>query len=83
MQVMETKNEAVQEGLYEEASILRRREIDYCSELSGPPREGSSLPVVSCEDIEAVVSSWTGVPVEKLTQDDRDKLLSLVRGKRD
>lgn len=40
--------------------------------------DGSSLPVVRPCDIEAVVSAWSGVPVERLTEDEMTKLVRLV-----
>lgn len=40
--------------------------------------DGSSLPVVRAADIEAVVSAWSGVPVERLTEDEMTKLVRLV-----
>jgi hypothetical protein len=75
---METKDIAVRDGLYEEAQLLRRRQQDYKSELAGLPAEGSSLPVVRSCDIEAVVAAWSGVPVERMTEDETTKLIRLV-----
>jgi hypothetical protein len=46
---------------------------DACS-----PGDGSSLPVVRAGDIEAVVAAWSGVPVERLTEDEMSKLVRLV-----
>jgi len=40
------------------------------------------LPLVCPADIEDVVSAWTGVPVERMDEDDKHKLLSLVRSAR-
>lgn len=77
LQVMETKDAAVRDELYEEAQLLRRRQQDYKSELVGLPVDGSSLPVVRACDIEAVVSAWSGVPVERLTEDEMTKLVRL------
>lgn len=37
VQVMETKDAAVRDELYEEAQLLRRRQQDYKSELVGLP----------------------------------------------
>eukprot|EP00879_Flechtneria_rotunda_P003032 GHRR01003252.1.p1 GENE.GHRR01003252.1~~GHRR01003252.1.p1 ORF type:complete len:659 (+),score=207.75 GHRR01003252.1:506-2482(+) len=77
LQVMETKDAAVRDELYEEAQLLRRRQQDYKSELAGLPGEGSSLPVVHSCDIEAVVAAWSGIPVERLTEDEMTKLVRL------
>lgn len=47
-------------------------------ELAGSAQSGSSLPVVDCGDVENVVASWTGIPVERMAQDEKDKLMQLV-----
>ena len=77
---METKDEAVKDQLYEEAHILRRRQQAYKSELTGAAVEGSSLPVVGVADVEAIVAAWTGIPVERMTEDEVTKLVNLVSG---
>lgn len=77
MQILETKDEAVKDGLYEEASILRQRELDYRTELSGDALEGSTLPIVLTSDIENVVANWTGIPVEQMSEDEKLRLLKL------
>ncbi|MET4108846.1 ATP-dependent chaperone ClpB [Hymenobacter sp. UYP22] len=42
-------------------------------------KDGSSMlqEVVTSEDIAEVVAKWTGIPVSKMLQSDRDKLLNL------
>jgi ATP-dependent Clp protease ATP-binding subunit ClpC len=37
----------------------------------------STVPVVNEEDIRHIVSSWTGVPVQKLTVDETNRLLNM------
>lgn len=63
-----------QEGLFEEAGLLREREVDMKVRLSGLPEELPSLACVTVNDIEAVVAAWTGIPVQRMTQDDRERL---------
>ena len=75
---METKDEAVKDGLYEEATILQRRETDYRAELAGNAESGSSLPIVDSCDIESIVAAWTGIPVERMGQDEMARLVQLV-----
>ncbi|GAB4819073.1 hypothetical protein N2152v2_006119 [Parachlorella kessleri] len=77
-QVMDAKEEAVQELLFEEASLLRSRELELKSKLSGLPGEGPVVPVVTVEHIEEVVSAWTGIPVERMSQDEKARLASLA-----
>lgn len=76
-QVIDTKTEAVKDQLYEEASILHQRERDYAVELSGPADQGSSLPLVDVAEIEHIVASWTGIPVERMGVDEKEKLVQL------
>jgi len=50
---------------------LERRRAEWCQQQSGMIGE------VTAEDIAAVVSGWTGIPVTKMTQSEIDKLLHL------
>lgn len=65
-----------QKELYEEAGLLRSRELEMKARLVGPVGVGA-VPYVTQEDIEAVVSMWTGIPVEHMLQDERDRLQRL------
>ncbi|MEB3297074.1 MAG: ATP-dependent Clp protease ATP-binding subunit [Cyanobacteriota bacterium] len=50
------------------------------SEAAAPPVETADVdrsPVVSEEDIAHIVASWTGVPVQKLTESESVKLLNM------
>jgi len=73
------KDQAVASEQYEQASRLRdeitqvRRQID---ELS---RDESAVPEVTVNDIAEIVSRATGVPVHQLTEEEKDRLLSLER----
>lgn len=42
--------------------------------LSGLPEEAPTVVAVTVADVEAVVSTWTGIPVQRMTQDDRERL---------
>lgn len=77
LQVMEAKEECVQNQLYEEASILARREDEYRWQLAGSSDTGAILPVVTADDVEAIVASWTGIPVEKMAEDEAEKLADM------
>lgn len=66
-QVMETKDAAVRDELYEEAQLLRRRQQDYKSELVGLPggaarrKQGAShQPAGGCSFLVALAAglSW-------------------------
>lgn len=66
--IKDAKDEAVKDGLFEEATLLHRREIEITAQLSGlvTEDEAPTIPVVDVPDIEHVVAMWSGVPVEKL-----------------
>eukprot|EP01025_Chloroclados_australasicus_P048433 TRINITY_DN548_c0_g1_i1.p1 TRINITY_DN548_c0_g1~~TRINITY_DN548_c0_g1_i1.p1 ORF type:complete len:860 (+),score=126.08 TRINITY_DN548_c0_g1_i1:108-2687(+) len=76
-QVVQTKHEAVKEQLFEEATLLLKRELELKAKLSGKPSEGVVLPVVDSEEIKTVLAEWTGIPIEHMTEDEKDKYLKL------
>ena len=62
------KEEAVRAQDYELAAQLRDRERS---------ERGGHRGVVSAEDIAAVVSGWTGIPVTSLTESESERLLHM------
>ncbi len=76
------KNAAVQSQAFEKAASLRDAEQKLKEQLDKTKKEwkekqGKEESEVTVEDIAAVVSMWTGVPVSKLAQTESDKLLNL------
>lgn len=70
---------AVQEGLWEEAELLHARELEMTAgDPAGPPEAQPRLPRVDVADIEAVISAWTGIDVQRLGQDEQSRLLQLA-----
>jgi ATP-dependent Clp protease ATP-binding subunit ClpB len=75
--------DAVRRGDYEKAGRLQHEDIPELEEkaaaLEKQNVDESSLAAetVTSETIAAVVSRWTGVPVEKMLEGERDKLLSM------
>ena len=67
----------LQEGLYEEAQLLREREMDLKAKLSGAAAAAPVVPVVGTLEIEAIVSAWTGIPVDRLSAADTERLSRL------
>lgn len=45
---------------------------------AGPPEAQPRLPRVDVADIEAVISTWTGIDVQRLGQDEQSRLLQLA-----
>jgi len=76
------KNAAVQSQEFEKAASFRDTEQKLKDELektkkSWKEEQGKAESEVKVEDIAAVVSMWTGIPVSKLAQTESDKLLKL------
>ncbi len=76
------KQEAIDRQDYERAAALRddehaiRAEMDR-SRTEWENKKLSSVGVVSEEDIAAVVSAWTGIPVQRMTEVESERLLHL------
>jgi ATP-dependent Clp protease ATP-binding subunit ClpC len=81
-QLTRDKDQAVASEQYEQATQLRDRIIDLKERIGaaggGTPEdvEGQHLEVAA-EDIAEVVSRQTGIPVSRLTQEEKDRLLGL------
>ncbi len=81
--VRNEKEEAVSLQDYEKAAKLRDRENELNKTLDNSKNKwksgsmGESGLLVTEEDIAQVVSRWTKVPVEKLTEKESEKLLEL------
>ena len=74
------KEEAIRGQDFEKAAMLRDAEEDFRRELEREKaawRSGQNTGAVTAEDVAAVVSSWTGVPVTTLTQAESQRLLHL------
>ncbi|CAM3640279.1 ATP-dependent chaperone ClpB [Litorimonas haliclonae] len=75
--------DAVRRGDYETAGRLQHEDIpaleDQVRDLESQNTNASALSseTVTSETIAAVVSRWTGVPVEKMLEGEREKLLSM------
>lgn len=80
--VLADKKEAIAHQDYETAARLRdeerclKAEIDQKREAwnEGKPKVELS---VSEDDVAAIVSGWTGIPVTKMTQSEKERLLHL------
>lgn len=80
--VRKDKDEAVNMQEFEKAAKLRDKENELLDKLSKmrddwKNQKDSNMPEVGEEDIANVVSNWTGVPVQKLTESESERLLKL------
>ena len=74
------KEEAIRNQDFEKAAMLRDAENDFRRELDRQRavwHTGQTTGQVTAQDVAAVLSRWTGVPVTSLTQDEKDRLLAL------
>ncbi|PZD70835.1 ATP-dependent Clp protease ATP-binding subunit ClpC [Acaryochloris thomasi RCC1774] len=82
-QILKEKGNATQKQDYSLARELRIREVEIQNKLQGDSQTLFSnpadliLPIVNEEDIASIVASWTGVPVNKLTESESENLLQL------
>lgn len=81
-EIRKEKDSAVLSQEFEKAAALRDKEQKLREEVEKTKNEwkekqGQENLAVTEEDIAVVVSSWTGVPVVKLTKDETDRLLNM------
>jgi len=87
-QITKEKNEAVRGQDFEKAGELRDREMELKAQISALTEKGKEKskaeseagdagPLVTEVDIQQIVCAWTGIPVEKVSTDESDKLLKM------
>ena len=83
-QVLTDKEEAVALQDFSKAGEMHAREIRIQAEIRALIQDNNpnstdtaSSPVVDEEDIAYIVASWTGIPVNKLTESESEKLLQM------
>jgi ATP-dependent Clp protease ATP-binding subunit ClpC len=82
-EVLKQKDEAVRSQDFDKAGELRDREMEIKSEIRALAEEKKNnpettdSPIVDEEEIAHIVASWTGVPVQKLTESEAEKLLHM------
>lgn len=82
-QATKDKEEAVKAQDFDQAGKLRDRELEIeaqlraIAETKDEAKNEANSPVVDVEDIAQIVASWTGVPVNKLTESESELLLHM------
>jgi len=81
-EVRKEKDSAVQSQEFEKAAALRDKEQKLREELESTKaqwqeKQGQSDYEVTPEDIGHVVAGWTGIPVNKLKEEETDRLLKM------
>ncbi|PRQ37756.1 putative ClpA/B family, UVR domain, P-loop containing nucleoside triphosphate hydrolase [Rosa chinensis] len=86
-QITKEKNEASRSQDFEKAGKLRDRELDLKKQISAVTEKGKEIsealdyvnggPIVTELDIQHILSCWTGIPVEKVSTNESDRLLKM------
>jgi ATP-dependent Clp protease ATP-binding subunit ClpC len=80
--VTKKKEEAVKAQNFDKASQMRDRELELETQLKAlladeKEQDAAIAPTVTEEDIAQIVASWTGIPVNKLTESEAAMLIHL------
>ena len=76
------KDEALETQRFDDAIDLRYREVELearLNELREGWNEAANQPKVTPEDIAEVVAMWTGVPVNRIAGEERERLLEMEK----
>lgn len=83
-QVLIAKQDAIALQEFSQAGEMRVRELEIQAEIQALVQDNNSnstnpecAPVVNEEDIAHIVASWTGVPVNKVTESESARLLQM------
>ncbi|MBY0405207.1 MAG: ATP-dependent Clp protease ATP-binding subunit [Cyanobacteria bacterium] len=81
-QIIREKEQAIRNQEFEKASDLRDKEADLREKIreladGWKKKQEDKKAIVTEEHIAQIVSSWTGVPVVKLTESESEKLLKM------
>jgi len=89
LEIEERINELSQEKMnlvkhqdYENAALIRdkvidlRRQLENCSNL-WMQNNGNQKKLVTCNDIEKIISNMTGIPVEQMTSSESQRILNM------
>ena len=77
----EEKKAAVEREDYEKAgallSAIRAKNEELTRKKAGRGKENTASPLITKEDIAAVVTQWTGIPVNRLLEEEAKRLCDL------
>ncbi len=80
--LMRQKEERIREGDFDRASLIQKEQEKAEAKLESMrkrfrKKSQASYPAVTEDDVAAVVSAWTKIPVQKLAESDTDRLKKL------
>jgi ATP-dependent Clp protease ATP-binding subunit ClpC len=83
-EILKQKDESVRAQDFETAGQLRDREMEIKAQIAaiaqskkGETDKSKDVSVVTEEDIAQIVAAWTGIPVNKMTRSESEKLLQM------
>jgi ATP-dependent Clp protease ATP-binding subunit ClpC len=83
-EILKQKDEAVRGQDFETAGQLRDREMEIKAQIAAIAQSkktenepSKEVSVVTEEDIAQIVAAWTGIPVNKMTRSESEKLLQM------
>jgi ATP-dependent Clp protease ATP-binding subunit ClpC len=83
-ELLKQKDESVRAQDFEAAGKLRDREMEIKAQIAaiaqskrGETDKVKTVSVVTEEDIAQIVAAWTGIPVNKMTRSESEKLLQM------
>jgi ATP-dependent Clp protease ATP-binding subunit ClpC len=83
-EILKQKDESVRAQDFEGAGQLRDREMEIKAQIAaiaqskkGDTETSKEVSVVTEEDIAQIVAAWTGIPVNKMTRSESEKLLQM------
>ena len=83
-ELLKEKDAAVRLQNFEQAGELRDREMEIRAQISAivqstkrQPKSNKDRAVVTEEDVAQVVAAWTGIPVNKISKTESEKLLNM------
>jgi len=82
--IQKDKEEAVRSQKFEKAATLRDKEKELKTKFEKEKKKwdnkkNKSVTDITEENIAEVISSWTGIPAKKLTEDENEKLKNLEK----
>ena len=57
----------------------RNKIVKLCSSVSDDVNKDKKLPILTVDDVCNVISNWTKIPVSKLTEDEKSKLMNMEK----
>jgi len=83
-EILKQKDDAVRSQDFDKAGELRDREMEIKEQIrniastkKNEDEGGEDSPQVDAEEIAYIVASWTGVPVNKITESESEKLMHM------